>query len=251
MTLIAHISDLHIDAQPRSLDRARAAMDYLECLPVDLDAVVVTGDIADHGLTEEYATARKLLTSRHPVLVTAGNHDTRTAFREFLLDEPASGAPINRLHRGTGFVVALCDSSIPGRDDGFLEDETLTWLEETLASTSPDVPVLVGFHHPPTSLHTPYVDDIRLFATDRLAALADRHEHLVAFLVGHAHTAAVSTFAGRPVLVAPGVVSTLRIPWEPRAHADPHFHTDLPPVIAFHVLDDDRRITTHYRVVPA
>ena len=60
-----------------------------------------------------------------------------------------------------------------------------------------------------------------------------------------AHPAA-STFAGLPLLVAPGVVSTLRLPWEGRGDID----EDLPPAVAFHVLDDHGRLTTHYRLVP-
>lgn len=247
--VIAHVSDLHLDGEQDSIARARAVMDYLEALPYDLDAILVSGDVADHGLPAEYEWARKLLLSRHPVLVCPGNHDARPAFREALLAEPGSTAPVNQVHRGAGFVVALCDSSVPGRDEGFLEEETLTWLEQVLADTGEDVPVLVAFHHPPVRLHSPFVDAIRLFGEERLAALARRHPHLVAFLCGHAHTPAATTFAGRPVLVAPGVVSTLRLPWEHRAHPDDHVHRDLPPAVAFHVLDDERRLTTHYRVV--
>jgi hypothetical protein len=47
------------------------------------------------------------------------------------------------------------------------------------------------------------------------------------------------------LLVAPGVVSTLRLPWE---HGEVLDH-GLPPAIAFHVLDDEWRLTTHYRLV--
>jgi 3',5'-cyclic-AMP phosphodiesterase len=55
----------------------------------------------------------------------------------------------------------------------------------------------------------------------------------------------VSTFAGRPLLVAPGVVSTLRLPWE----TDTDLDEQMPPALAFHVLDDNWRLTTHYRLV--
>jgi hypothetical protein len=37
----------------------------------------------------------------------------------------------------------------------------------------------------------------------------------------------------------------LRLPWESDHAAD----RDQPPGLAFHILDDDRRLTTHYRVV--
>jgi len=75
--------------------------------------------------------------------------------------------------------------------------------------------------------------------------LAD-HPQVVPVLCGHAHTPAASTFAGRPLLVAPGVVSTLRLPWETANDID----EQMPPALAFHVLDDDGRLTTHYRLTP-
>ncbi|MHA6758358.1 metallophosphoesterase [Streptacidiphilus sp. PAMC 29251] len=249
MIVIAHLSDIHIDGGRRSIARTRAVMDYLEDLPHDLDAVLVTGDIADHALPAEYELARRLLTSRHPVLVCPGNHDGRAAFRQHLLGQPASAAPVNQVRRANGVVIALCDSSVPGKDEGFLEDETLAWLRDVLVRTPDQVPVLVGFHHPPALLHIPFVDGIRQFGAERLAALTDDHPNVTAFLCGHAHTAAATTFAGRPLLVAPGVVSTLRLPWEHRAHAEDHVHLDQPPALAFHVLDDEGRLTTHYRHV--
>jgi 3',5'-cyclic AMP phosphodiesterase CpdA len=249
--VIAHLSDIHIDSGRRSIERTRTVMDYLEDLPYDLDAVLVTGDIADHALPAEYEQARRLLTSRHPVVVCPGNHDERAAFRQYLLGQPGSAEPINQVHRAAGIVIALCDSSVPGKDEGFLEDETLEWLQDVLARTSDAVPVLVGFHHPPVPLHVSFVDGIRQFGEARLAVLADRHPNLAAFLCGHAHTPAATTFAGRPLLVAPGVVSTLRLPWEHRAHAEDHVHLDQPPALAFHILDDEGRLTTHYRCVTA
>jgi 3',5'-cyclic AMP phosphodiesterase CpdA len=247
----AHLSDTHIDSGPRSIERTRAVMRYLEELPYDLDAVLVTGDITDHGLPDEYEQARRLFASRHPVMLCPGNHDRRDAFRTHLLGEASSTAPVNQVHRSAGVVIAMCDSSVPGKDEGLLSDETLAWLEDVLAGTSDRTPVLVGFHHPPVRLQVPFVDGIRQFGAERLAALADRHRNIAGFVCGHAHTAAASVFAGRPLLVAPGVVSTVRLPWEHRAHDQDHVHLDHPPALAFHVLDEQGRLTTHFRHVGA
>ncbi|KUJ37251.1 metallophosphoesterase [Streptomyces albus subsp. albus] len=254
MIVIAHLSDTHIDSEPRSAERTRAVMEYLDDLPYDLAAVLVTGDVTDHALPAEYERARGLLASRHPVLVCPGNHDGREAFRTHLLGQPASSAPINQVHRTDGLVIALCDSSVPGKDEGLLEQETLEWLEGVLEETPPQVPVLVGFHHPPVLLHDPFIDGLRQFGAERLAALAGRYPQLAGFLCGHAHTAAATVFAGRPLVVAPGVVSTLRLPWEHRGPAEDgadHVYLDQPPALAFHVLDDEGRLTTHFRNVPA
>ncbi|WP_424215948.1 metallophosphoesterase (plasmid) [Streptomyces sp. BI20] len=248
--VIAHLSDIHLDGSPAALARTRAVMEYLEGLSVDLDAVLVSGDLADHGTPAEYGQARAALTSRHPVVALPGNHDERRALRVHLRAEAASLAPVDQVLRGNGFVLVALDSSVPGAHHGLLAPGSLELLDRTLSGTSRDIPVLVAFHHPPVPLHTPYVDGIRLTEVEGLAEVADRHPHLLAFLVGHAHTAAATTFAGRPVLVAPGVASTIRLPWEPARDPDHHLHEHLPPAVAFHVVDEDGRLTTHFRPVP-
>ncbi|MBC6460461.1 metallophosphoesterase [Actinomadura sp. HBU206391] len=246
MIVLAHVSDTHLDGGDRSAERAARVMAYLNELPQPLDAVLITGDIADHGLPAEYHQAKTILASRHPVFTCPGNHDVREAFRAVLLGHDGGEGPINQVHGAAGAVFALCDSSIPGRHDGFLTDDTIAWLEAVLAETPERTPVFVCFHHPPVMLHSPFIDEIRQYGEQRLADLIARHPNVMATLCGHAHTAAATTFASRPLLVAPGVVSTLSLPWERGDDLD----YELPPAIAFHVLDDDLRLTTHYRVVP-
>src|SRR6185295_2138797 len=107
-------------------------------------------------------------------------------------------------------------------NEGLLDEETLTWLEDVLAQTPSEQPVLIAFHHPPVLLHAPFVDGIRQFGEERLADVTHPYPNVVAFLRGHAHTAATTTFAGRPLVVAPGVVSTLNLPWERHDHPDDH-----------------------------
>ncbi len=244
MIVLAHLSDLHLDGGQRSTGRAARVMAYLEDLVGSPDAVLVTGDIADHGLPAEYEQARQMLSSRHRVLVCPGNHDDRAAFRKVLLGQEPATTPVNAVHEVAGATVAMCDSTIPGRNDGLIAEETLDWLDGVLAE-EPDAPAIVCFHHPPVLLHSPFIDAIRQRGEQRLTEVVGRHPNVVALLCGHAHTPAASTFAGRPLVVAPGVVSTLTLPWE----GGEALNLDLPPAVAFHVLDDERRLTTHYRVV--
>ncbi|MET7394792.1 metallophosphoesterase [Dactylosporangium sp. NPDC005572] len=244
MVVIAHVSDIHIDDGERSVERARRVLQYVARLPRAVDVVVVTGDVADHGLDAEYAQVRELVDLPVPVLLCPGNHDVRAAFRAGLLGEARSDGPVNQARVIGGALFALCDSSIPGRDDGWLGDETLRWLDAELTAAA-DRPAFVCFHHPPVELGAPAADGIRQFGADRLAELVARHPNVVALLCGHAHTPAATTLAGRPVLVGPGVVSTLMLPFESDAVVD----LDLPPMLAFHLLMPDRRVVTHYRVV--
>lgn len=245
MVVIAHVSDLHLDGSERNGQRAERVMAYLNGLATPPDAILVTGDIADHGEPAEYEQARKVLSSPHPVLTCPGNHDRRAPYAETLLGRPGTGEPINDVYETPEAVFALCDSTIPGRDDGLLADETIEWLGSVLTRTPADTPVFVCFHHPPVILHAPFIDRIRQRGEQRLAGLLARHPHVVGVLCGHAHTPAATTFAGRPLLVAPGVVSTLTLPWE---HGDVLDYS-LPPAVAFHILDGDRRLTTHFRVL--
>lgn len=254
MLTIAHFSDIHIgqeqgrDGGARAYRRAEQVMAYLNALPGPLDAVLVTGDLADHGLPAEYERVAKVLASRHPVLTCPGNHDRRAPYREGLLGEAPADGPVNRLHPLPGADLLLVDSSIPGRADGLLDEETLAWLDAALAAGRPERPALVAFHHPPVVLHLPTVDPIRQFGEQRLAEVLGRHPRVAALLCGHAHTGAATVFAGLPVLVAPGVVSTVTLPCE----GGGGISFDQPPMLALHVLDDDGRLTTHYRaVVPA
>ncbi|GIF69132.1 3',5'-cyclic adenosine monophosphate phosphodiesterase CpdA [Asanoa ishikariensis] len=244
--IIAQLSDLHVDGGERSRRRVERVVRELAGLRPAPDVVLVTGDIADHGAEAEYELARELVDLPAPVLYCPGNHDGRAAYRKVLLGEPASDAPVNRAHRVGGALFAMCDSSIPGQHDGLLEASTLGWLDAELTAAA-DLPAFVCFHHPPVVLGSPFADQSRQFATDRLASLVAAHPNVVALLCGHAHTPAATTFAGRPLLVAPGVVSTFRLPFEPADTID----QDLPPMLAYHLLDNQRRLTTHYRVVSA
>ena len=213
--LLVQVSDLHLDGSPERHERAARVMAYVNGL-TGVDAVLVSGDIADHGEPAEYAEAGELLTSPHRVLTCPGNHDVRGPYESVLLGRPPSGGAVNeapRRGRRAGRDVRLVPA---GRADGLLDEQTLAWLDGVLA----DRPALVCFHHPPATMHQPMIDEILLTDPDRLAAVLDRHPGVVAVLCGHAHTAAATTFAGRPCHVAPGVVSTLRLPAERRDDLD-------------------------------
>jgi hypothetical protein len=59
------------------------------------------------------------------------------------------------------------------------------------------------------------------------------------------HTALAGTFAGRPMLGAVGIVSTLRID----GGADPLTDASAAPGFSVHTIDDDGRIVTAFHVL--
>lgn len=245
--VIAHVSDLHLDGGERALTRTRRVMDYLRGCQVDV--ILATGDLAEHGQISEYEQVKAELVADVPVLMLPGNHDERSAYRKALLGGEGD-APVNQLHRVGGVAFALCDSTIPGRNDGRLAPETLDWLRAALAES--DAPVFIGLHHHPIALHNPLVDGIRLNNADDLAAVVSEFPRVVAVLCGHAHAAAAGTFAGRPLIAAPGVVSAMRLPWTTAGVLTWENTADLTdsPGVVFHVLDGGT-LTSHFRVPPA
>jgi 3',5'-cyclic AMP phosphodiesterase CpdA len=249
MTVIAQISDLHLGELPRSAERARAVLRYLGGLSRPVDALVVTGDVADHGLPDEYALAAELFGDLpFPVLSCPGNHDVRGPYRAGLLGQERSDVPVNVRLDVPGLTLLAADSSIPGRDEGLLEPSTLRWLRDELAA-DPSTPAVVAMHHAPVPLQHPVHDGLILANPDDLRAVLADAPHVVGLLAGHAHLAAASTFAGVPLRVGPGITWSLLMPWDGEGFAD----FDQPPSVAFHVLDggtpDGVRLTTHYRVV--
>lgn len=246
MFVVAHVSDTHFgnDTQDPA-DRAAAVMDHLLAMTPRPDLLVLSGDVADHGLAPEYAAARAWLDRwPGPVAVCPGNHDVRTAFVEGL------GVPARSVVEAGGYRFVMLDSLIDAvagvrTDEGRLGEEQLAWLDRALGAS--DDPAFVCLHHPPTTIGVPLMDPIRLMDADALAAVIDHHPHVVATLVGHAHTMGATTYAGRPLLIGGGVVSAVPLEAEPF----PVVWYDAPPSLALHLLDDDHRVTTHWRALAA
>jgi 3',5'-cyclic-AMP phosphodiesterase len=246
MLVIAHVSDNHFgnEAQDPGLRNA-AVMDHLLAMSPRPDVLVVTGDVADHGFPVEYVEALAWLDRWDgPLAVCPGNHDVREAFVAGLGIGTRTVVEV----AGVRFVMldSLVDADETGRvDPGRLGDDQLAWLDARLAEDGR--PTYVCLHHPPVTIGLGLMDPIRLRDGDALAEVLVRHPHVVATLVGHAHTMSATTFAGRPLLIGGGVVSTVTA----EAEAPPTIWYDAPPSFALHLVGDDGRVTTHWRALPA
>jgi len=249
MLVIAHLSDTHFGGHPSAVERATRVVDHLLRLDPPVDAVLVTGDVADHGRPEEYAEARDVLGRlRQPVLWCPGNHDVRleyAAMRGLPGDLPA-----NEAHRVDGHLFLMLDSLVDAvegvrQDHGHLTQTTLDWLDEQLSGRAPGERAFVCFHHPPVDIHIGLMDPIRLDNPDQLEAVLSRHADVVAVLVGHAHTAGTTSYAGLPLLIGGGVASTVTLDAEPY----PPVTHELGPSFAVHFIGDDGRVVTHWRTL--
>jgi Icc protein len=249
MSLIAHVSDTHFGGPADARARAEAVLAHLLALEPRPDVLLVSGDVADHGLPDEYAEARTVLDAwPGPTLVGTGNHDVREAFARGLLDTEATG-PLVQALEAPDFRILMLDSLVPAQDGvridhGELGDDQLDWLDSRLAAD--DKPAFVSLHHPPVDIGLGLMAPILLEQPEPLELVITKHPHVVATLVGHAHTACATTFAGRPLLIGGGCASTIPLDNEPY----PVVWEAGPPTMAFHLLHDDGRLTTHWRALP-
>jgi 3',5'-cyclic AMP phosphodiesterase CpdA len=197
------------------------------------DLVVISGDIANSALPEEYERASSLLGDlQMPFAAIPGNHDRRIPMRRALPD-PSYGAAESALNamRSIGEVdVLLIDSTVPGAAHGELDAATLAWLDSALAASATR-PALLFLHHPPFDTGIVYTDAIRLRNADALAALLKRHPRTLLVAAGHVHRAAQTVFAGISATICPAGEQAVLLEFAPRW---PEVYKIEPPALHLH-----------------
>jgi 3',5'-cyclic AMP phosphodiesterase CpdA len=215
MRTLLHLSDTHI--LPSDDDRLhgadtlhnlRAALAYFDASGIAVDAVVLSGDVANAGDTLGYQRARSVLdpwlTSHEvPLIAAMGNHDRRAAFRQVMLEQPPSDKAVDYVTWAGGLRLIALDWTVPGAPHGSVTHEQLQWLREQLASPAPEGSVLV-FHHPPTIEPGPLHDIVRLHGADDLEAVV-RGSDVIAILAGHVHHTLAGAFGGTLCVTAPAI----------------------------------------------
>ena len=202
------LSDPHIGADWADGDPVAAfaaAVDCVRAMRPQPDAVLVSGDLADHGGDLEYEQVREVLAPlRAPIFALPGNHDDReTLRRHFGL--PGTGAEPVRYSVDLGPLrLVVLDSTLPGEDPGVLDGEQLAWLGSVL-DASPEQPTLIAMHHPPLRTGILAWDAIGLADRSRrsLGEVLDGHRQVRGIVAGHLHRTMVGELAGTSVLTVP------------------------------------------------
>jgi 3',5'-cyclic AMP phosphodiesterase CpdA len=213
-------------------------------LPNRPDAVLLSGDLTDHGGPTEYATLRETLEPiGAPLHAIPGNHDDRAGLRAAFGLPGEDAAPVQwAADLGPMRLVGI-DTTIPGRDGGALDAERLQWLDTEL-ERAPDQPTLLAMHHPPITTGVAPWDAIGLPPDDRaaLARVLDGHAQVRRVVAGHVHQIITASIAGRPMLSIPSTYVQGRLdfgaaeidlaPGEPRGFA---LHALVGPEIVSYV----------------
>lgn len=211
--LIAQVTDTHIKADGRlayrrvdSAAKLARCVEHLNQLPDRPDVVLMTGDLVDLGLPEEYALLRRLIKPLEmPVYVIPGNHDDREALCEAFADHaylPSQGPYLHYVLEHYPVRLIGLDTIVPGEPWGEMCARRLAWLDARLEE-APDRPTILFMHHPPflTGLKNMDVQNCR--NGEALGALIRRHPQVTRILCGHVHRPIQLHWHGVTASIAP------------------------------------------------
>jgi len=250
--VVGQISDLHI-RQPgrlsyRVVDCAAMLSRAVEAIlrqPRRPDVMVITGDLVDGALPDEYAHLRRLLAPLPmPYYLLPGNHDDRAALRAAFPEHAY-------LRQWEPFVqyaiedwplrIVALDTLIPGEGGGRLDDERLVWLDRVLLLQK-SKPTIVVMHHPPFPTLIDHMDEIGLEGSEALAAVVTRHPQVERVVCGHLHRPIQFRFAGTIASTCPSTAHQVELDITP--HAPSRFRME-PPAFQLHAWREGAGVVTH------
>lgn len=251
-TIVCQISDLHVATGGRLaygvVDTAallKRCVAHILDLPQQPAVVIITGDLADLGVAEEYALLRELIAPlTMPVCLLPGNHDDRDALRAAFPDH-------DYLNQFPPFIqyaieehalrIVAIDTVVPRESHGELCAERLSWLARTLAA-QPSRPTLLIMHHPPFTTGIGHMDDIGLADPRPLARIVAQHPQVERVLCGHLHRSIQTRFAGTIACTAPSTAHQVTLDLARDAAAT---FTLEPPGYLLHAWSAATGVVTH------
>ena len=227
---IVQISDTHV-CVPGCLLKNRfdsnyalqRAVEIINSEDYTIDYLLITGDLVEEGLEDEYAHLKNILKRLNrniPVLFCLGNHDDIDAFSKVFLDrfpqiiDKSSMVDINCLDTEAGLnycidfqisKLIVLDSSVKEEAWGEISSHTLGWLEKILSNSVTDTNIL-ALHHPPVRCFSEVMDNIALKNPDELEDLLLFHKNVQLIICGHVHRSIFTSFAGSRIALCPSVV---------------------------------------------
>ncbi|CAN7538659.1 phosphodiesterase [Bosea sp. LjRoot90] len=255
--LIAHITDLHIRPLGKPAYRVsetnaltERALDVVAGLRPRPDALVITGDLTDCGLAEEYELLANLLARIEvPVLLLPGNHDRRETLAAGLQLGPHAVLDDGFIQFSADIgdirLIGL-DTLLPGQSAGALCDKRLAFLETALAGSN-GKPVVIFMHHPPFDCGIIHMDRIRLLdGADGFRDIVSQHQNIERIVCGHHHRPITTRFAGTIAQIAPSVTHQVTLDLAPEGPAT--FHME-PPAYYLHSYRPGTGLVSHMAYV--
>lgn len=250
--LIAQLTDTHIKPPGRLAYRQvdteaclRRAVAQVAALTPRPDIVLLTGDLVDAGLPEEYALLRAILGELpQPYYLIPGNHDERRALAAGFADHrylPQDGEFLHYVVDDHPLRLIGLDTVVPGTPGGDLCPARAAWLAARLDEAA-DRPTVIFMHHPPFVTGIAHMDAMRLANADRLATILRRHPQVLRVLCGHVHRSIQAPFAGTIASVAPSTAHQVALDLRPDG---PSAFMLEPPGFQLHLYEEGTGLVTH------
>ena len=178
---IVQLSDIHVGSQFRE-DVFQTVIKEVNSLKPD--SVIITGDLTNEGLKEQYEKCKNLVSEINVdnIIAISGNHDYRnTGYLHFKKYFPFK--TINEL--SDDVILVTIGTARPDRDEGEVGYRQTLWLERTMKKYQDKTTILAMHHHligiPDTGSDRLTIID----AGDVLRATLSSNVNLV--LCGHKH----------------------------------------------------------------
>lgn len=249
--LIAQISDTHIPIKgAKTYNIAPMAENLAHCIvhinnsSPQPDLVLLTGDITNKGLNEEFEHAAGLLAQLEmPFYVIPGNHDTREAVWNYFSGEACPVKTDDFIHyviESYELRLIALDSTIPYCSNGEICTLRATWLDHHLAENS-GKPTIIFMHHPPIKCGVIETDIDCFVGEDRLGAVIEKYSNIEAIICGHIHTPIHARWRGTVVSTAPSM--GMRLLLDLNLECDKFILEE--PAYQLHYWTEDKNLITH------
>jgi 3',5'-cyclic AMP phosphodiesterase CpdA len=220
--ILIQLTDLHCSPHGRPAMRrcetnmlTERALRSARAFSPKADAMMITGDLTDNGVSAEYRALAEMLKrlADFPVYVIPGNHDRREVLRAELAHLPGVTTDphfVQYVVDDLPVRLVLLDTVVPGAGHGELCPQRMAWLEATLAA-APDRPTMIGMHHPPFLCGIRHMDQIALKDIPAFTALIARHKQVQRIVCGHHHRPITVPVAQAVASIAPSVAHQVEL----------------------------------------
>ena len=191
MVHILQLTDTHLFAEPQGSlyeVNTRAALQkviaHVKQNLDPIDMVLLTGDLVHDESRDGYGALKEMVDELNsPACYLPGNHDDPAVMQQIL--ENCACGKLFSIDKGAWSIVLL-DSSVRGKVEGLLTNETLESLEQFLSKNASEH-VLVALHHHIIDVQSPWLDALNLRNHDQLTPMLENFPQVKLVINGHVH----------------------------------------------------------------
>lgn len=210
---LIHLSDLHLTNRREDrlfgvdtyehFDRVCKEIARIKTLK-HIDILLVSGDITHDAEMPVYAYfLKKMEALAIPYIAIPGNHDIKTHFVQAIEDADPTYLIRASEYQHEHWMITTVDTNVEGKDHGFITQENLEKLEQSLVDCR-GKRIAIFMHHHPLPVGTPLVDSCMLENTEVFLAITKKYR--VNFIgSGHAHSPRIWHQDNMMLSIAPAV----------------------------------------------